>query len=91
MLSVTILLNTAIHEWKVVMKSSEGVKGVPTLPSPCACVPTYERVYFVAVIQSGNKKRRIQYALVKSTLFILFLVSHVCIYVSIYVHKACAY
>lgn len=56
MLSVTILLNTAIHEWKVVMKSSEGVKGVPTLPSLCACVPTYERVYFVAVIQSGNKE-----------------------------------
>lgn len=64
MLAVTILLNTAIHEWKVVMKSSEGVEGVPTLPSLCACVPTYEHMCILWLSYNlAIKKRRINYAL----------------------------
>lgn len=78
MLAVTSSINKAGLEWKVVMRSSEGVEDVPALPSVSvwACVPTYEHmfmhVYVVAIMQYGSKAETYQVCLVKSALFFLF-------------------
>ena len=37
MLPVTILLNKAGHEWKVVMRSNEGVEGACLVTCVCLC------------------------------------------------------
>ena len=58
MLAVSIILNKAGHQWKVVIRSSEGGGGA-CLAICVYPVPLYEHmlmhVYFVAIMQYGNK------------------------------------